>query len=277
MKIKIHDREFQVEPGALIRFWEEVNLGKWEAESFATIARFLPSEGTLLDLGCHFGAMSLFAAAGGAKVIAVDPDPIVATEFKQNVALNPGLAERIRFLPIAVDHQDGIQPLYARAAYGLSSSSLTERSRDQISSANVRKVRLETLLNELDQPRIDLIKMDVEGSEFQLLPEFSNVLQSLGQPTVMVSFHYNFLLEHQFLKAFGGWKLLAKVMERAARSIGLDPMRRRNRRILLSAVQGMRAYRYVYDPYGRHIAWETLLADPFLTQHHELVFSNEIW
>jgi hypothetical protein len=52
----------------------------------------------------------------------------------------------------------------------------------------------------LDLGTPHLIKMDIEGAEFKLLPDIMPVIEKLGFPTLYVAFHYSHLNEFIYQK-----------------------------------------------------------------------------
>lgn len=62
----------------------------------------------VVDVGANVGAFALWAAAAGAaQVVAVEPVEANAAQLRRNLALNPGLADRVTVVEAAVGPWDG--------------------------------------------------------------------------------------------------------------------------------------------------------------------------
>jgi len=112
-----------------------------------------------IDAGACFGDTTLcFASSVGdsGHVYAFDPIPKHCAIARRNVSANPMLAERIRLFP-----------------FGLSDSNGTGDGRvrvDRIDPGARLEGDLPTrTIDDLDLPRVDFIKMDIEGSELAAL------------------------------------------------------------------------------------------------------------
>ena len=118
---------------------------------------------TVLDLGANIGAASVHFATRwpGAEVIALEPDPDAFDRLVRNTLPFPG----VRPLQLAVAPEDGDATLY-RTGYTLTSSLV---GKDGAAPIAVRAVSLDWLLDGPCTGRVDLLKFDVEGSEFDVL------------------------------------------------------------------------------------------------------------
>lgn len=135
----------------------------------------------ILDIGANYGAFSLLAArqAPNAVIVSVEPYPDTYRRLTANVVAN-GLAHRVHCWNVAVAGHPGMRsmstapniPSYVR---GLSPGSDTGSGDTMVS---VEAITLGELLDrvrsELGVDEIDLIKMDVEGTEHEILPDLSS-------------------------------------------------------------------------------------------------------
>jgi FkbM family methyltransferase len=118
---------------------------------------------TVVDIGAGDGDSALHFAAGGARqVIAVEPDYRNAGLIRRNLMLNPGLGQIVL--------REGAVTVNARTL-DLEISNRYRRSGEP-GFAEFRRVRVpgypvEELLSSLD--RVDLLKVDVEGAEYEIL------------------------------------------------------------------------------------------------------------
>lgn len=114
--------------------------------------------GTVIDIGAHIGAFSTWAhLAGAAKVIAVEPDPVMCQRLRENTAGLPG----IEIVQAAVTEL-GIDSVGWLPASEVGSGG----SRIGPGSAQVQTIRLDTILAMCN--RVVLLKLDIEGGEYDL-------------------------------------------------------------------------------------------------------------
>jgi FkbM family methyltransferase len=114
----------------------------------------------------------------GCKIYAYDPNPIAAHFIKQS-----NLPDNFIFKPVGLASYDGVQYFYGRK--GKVSTSTVKRIGER-ASLPVR--RLQTLMQENGHAAIDVLKIDIEGSEFFILP----AITSLPVRQILVEIHTHF-------------------------------------------------------------------------------------
>ena len=60
----------------------------WEADTFEFVRRNVTPGGLMLDIGAWIGPIGLYAASLGARVIALEPDPVSIASLRENARLN---------------------------------------------------------------------------------------------------------------------------------------------------------------------------------------------
>lgn len=125
----------------------------------------IPDDGVVVDLGANVGTATAFfrAHSSRARIIAVEPDPETCSRLRANVGSLPD----VEVIEAAVTDQDGTVAL--RRTDSSWSASLNWGDHGEV---EVRAVRLQTLLSELDIGEVDLLKVDVEGSEYRIVESF---------------------------------------------------------------------------------------------------------
>ncbi len=105
----------------------------------------------------------------GAEVYAFDPTPRAITYVKNN-----GLYQhpRFHFYPVGLSNRDGQANFYlpVRSEY-VSGSMILHKAVDKGRLLEVKMKRLQTIMQELGHIRIDILKMDIEGAEFEVMNE----------------------------------------------------------------------------------------------------------
>jgi FkbM family methyltransferase len=173
-------------------FWDRVAGGVWERGTFVALDQVLAPGTTLLDLGAWVGPVTLYAAARGARVIAVEADPAALVQLRANIAANPDLVVSIEVVDRAVAPQPGPVRMGARRKPGDSMSSAllagAERSWDALA---VTPAELAVLVGH--PPRL-VIKLDIEGGEYALMPHMGPLVARPGT-ALLLSLHPEILLE----------------------------------------------------------------------------------
>ncbi|TDR89053.1 FkbM family methyltransferase [Enterovirga rhinocerotis] len=167
-------------------FWDRVEAGRWEPGTIAALAPLLGRGVTFLDLGAWVGPLSLLAASRGARVFAVEADPAAQDQLRRNLAANPDLAPRIEVIEGAVSPHPEPVRLGARRKPGDSMSSTLLA--DGPSSWTTPAVTPAMLAGRIGSAGPIVVKIDIEGGEYALLPHLGPLLTS-ADIAVLVSFH----------------------------------------------------------------------------------------
>lgn len=145
-------------------------------ELAATVLR--PGD-TVIDVGAQVGYLSAAFAqrvGPGGQVHAFEPDPTVLPGLQRSVAANPEL--RITVHPFALAEREGDATLHVSPTKGW--STLRDAGYPEIESVSVATRTLDSLVaaREIDASRLRLVKIDVEGSEPQVLRGMADTLRN---------------------------------------------------------------------------------------------------
>jgi FkbM family methyltransferase len=166
-------------------FWDRVEAGRWEPETLAAIDRLVDADTTFLDLGAWVGPTALYAAGVARRVIAVEADPAALDQLRRNLEVNPDLARRIEVVPRAVHAHEGNVTMGARRKPGDSMSSLLLAGAGRTwKAATITPTELAGMIA-ADERLV--IKIDIEGAEYDLLPALEPLLKRAH--AVLISFH----------------------------------------------------------------------------------------
>ena len=157
-----------------------LTLSRWEDLTTAWVVFYgneyalKVSDRVIVDCGANVGAFSLLCAASlpEAKIIAVEPFPATYQQLCREIESN--------------GHSDRIEPINA-AVVGIPGEVMMD-DREEIASHSrkiggqngipVQGLSLEMIFDRLGSAEIDLLKVDIEGAEFDLFRETSpQVLQ----------------------------------------------------------------------------------------------------
>lgn len=276
MEISINNLILNINSGKHKEIYDHINSGLWEPYTFEIFDYFTESNQNVIDLGCWNGITTLYLAYKSNIVYAFDPDTICFSELIKNIELNKEVKEKIIPFKKAISNVNGITNLYAREKYGESSSSILERRRDLLSLNQIETITLDTFIQKYNIQHINFIKMDIEGSEFLILPSMYSALSKLNYPTLYISFHYNYLNENLYAKIFQS-RILTKLVLKIENVLKINFLKYKINKNLKNLFNGFSNYQYIYTHKGEPISYATLLNNPSFIKYNELIFTNKKW
>ena len=187
--VKVHGEKFHVETSD-IGYWKNVNNGDWEPETFIYLQENLEAGDIYVDIGAWAGPTALYASRKCAEVFCFEPDPVAFNKLTKNIRLNK--ATNIHAFNIAVGHFNGTTTMSSAGAKlgDTMTSMVTDHTGKETFKAMVMTWdRIRTYCN-LDA--IKMIKIDVEGAEFDLIHDMVDYLKK-HQPVLWLSIHPTFM------------------------------------------------------------------------------------
>jgi FkbM family methyltransferase len=183
-------RRFGRGPRVFLRVRVDGEVVRWVADNYADIAVLeevfgkevydlgkFPAPATILDLGSHVGASVLFFARRHpqATIIAVEADP---TNFAK-LSYNVGHLRRVSLVKAAAAAHTGTLTLYSSGSVDSWKSS-TRRFTAWQRPIEVRAVRIDDLLAESGAGEPIVVKIDIEGAEYEVLESFDRLERVAG-------------------------------------------------------------------------------------------------
>ena len=181
--VRIKGREFQCDPFHL-GFWREVNRGAWEPQTFDILDEFLGSGSIFVDVGAWIGPTTLFAARKAERVFCFEPDPRAFDHLSRNIRRNG--AHNVTAYPLGLAGETGVRRIAAAEGLGSSHTSLVIPGGD-VEETSARFLGW-TEWYDTVRLRLDLIKIDIEGGEFELVPAMKDYLRT-SKPILYLSLH----------------------------------------------------------------------------------------
>lgn len=185
------------------RFWLDpasefgqrlLTLGIYEPDSIAALKGILKPGGTFADVGANEGYFSVLASAivgNAGRVLAVEPQNRLQEVLRRNFALNN--AENVTLAAVAVTAEPGVAELSLAASMNTGASSLTGRARYKLERQTVPTVTLSALVEEWGVDRVDLLKMDIEGSEHEAIFGSRSLFESGLVRAIVLELHHDHL------------------------------------------------------------------------------------
>jgi FkbM family methyltransferase len=165
----------------------------WHDEAADAIERLVARGGVVIDGGANVGGFSLTAASvvgPEGSVHAVEAAPATAALLRRNVLANPHHAIHVHELALA-DVEGELELTAFEAGSGMSSLAALDGG----SVVRVRATTLDALTASL--PRVDLVKLDLEGAELRALQGARRLLAE-RRPALLIE------LEPDHLGRLGG-------------------------------------------------------------------------
>ena len=144
--------------------------GRYEPQETQIAARIVRPGDTVVDVGANWGYFTLAAAhwAGAAgRVVALEPEPRLFATLRANVELN-GLSQ-VATLPIAAGETDGELGFVAYDADAENRGVSRAAAAGERADFRSRVQPLDDVLDERGVPFAWLLKIDIEGGEYEAL------------------------------------------------------------------------------------------------------------
>lgn len=165
--------------------------GSYSGDQLTLIEKLLDTHSVFIDAGANQGEFSIAAAriVQQGKVIAFEPVSEYRERLIENIRLN-GFGN-VQVITAALGEKEGSLPIYDRQEKftdgtrneGLPTLFASESRHHAREVVQVR--RLDDVLRELGIPRVDVIKLDIEGAEWIALRGAVNTLASC-RPTLIL-------------------------------------------------------------------------------------------
>jgi FkbM family methyltransferase len=159
-------------------------LGTYEARELSYLLRTLEPGDAFVDVGSHIGYFSLPLAKRGVRVLAVEPTATSLSNLRHNIALNS--LDNITVAPVAAGDSDGEATFYSSLVSPMWNSLEKDGAGEGAIATRVRVRSVDSLVAELGWPRVDAIKVDVEGAEVAVLRGCSETLKANPKAKIFV-------------------------------------------------------------------------------------------
>ena len=168
-------------------FWR----GYYSVGQLKLLGRLLKNDSVFVDIGANQGEFTLFAAkrCRGGRVLAFEPVPEAVVKLRRNIELND--FKNIKVYPLGLSDKENTCCVYSSAGAffdgtvheGLFTTHPTEQRKSPV--CDIRVVPLDSVEDLREIPKIDVMKIDVEGSELEVLKGASDTIKKF-RPVIIV-------------------------------------------------------------------------------------------
>ena len=163
--------------------------GNFETETTRLIMNLVRPGSFVIDIGAHVGYYTLISAGLTGlhgKVLAFEPDPTNHELLTRNIELN--LFHNVTVVKKAVSNQSGTGTLF-QTKLDTGRHSTYKHDIPLSGSVDIETVSLDEILGEQGNPKVDLIKIDVEGAEMDVWHGMSQLLAGDTVPKIIIEYH----------------------------------------------------------------------------------------
>jgi FkbM family methyltransferase len=153
-----------------------VKEGCYEDGMANTLKQYLHPGSTFVDLGANEGYFTVIGArhcGPQGKVVAIEPQLRLLPVIEKNLELNA--IQGVQVVNAAITDKEGEGTFFLAASTNTGSSGLHRSAKYALPSQSVQLLRLEQVLDGAGLQSVDLMKVDIEGFEYEAL---------LGSPKV---------------------------------------------------------------------------------------------
>ncbi|HUB14524.1 MAG TPA: FkbM family methyltransferase [Acetobacteraceae bacterium] len=186
------ERSFRLTDDPLAKAAAHEFCGGFEEGTLRLFDAVLPRCTRMVDFGAYIGLTALYAATHVETVYAFEPSPVNYELLARNVAENPDLAPRVHLFRHGLGARDETVTLYAKATADSGSSVFRHVEREGVVAARpdaaIALRDAAAVLREIGIDRQSLLKIDIEGAEYEVLRAIAPLLAA-SKPWLHVSFH----------------------------------------------------------------------------------------
>jgi FkbM family methyltransferase len=144
--------------------------GTYEPNMQRTLLALLRPGNVFVDLGANEGYFTIQGAKltePDGRVIAVEPQDRIIPVLQENIRLNS--VKNVELFHAAISDKSGAGKLHLAPDLNSGSSSFYRTTKYSVPTQTTKTITLAELLNESDITQVDLMKVDIEGAEYEAI------------------------------------------------------------------------------------------------------------
>lgn len=193
LEVQVADGRFWVDMASNFGFRVTSDEG-YEPETKALLSSFLRPGMVFVDLGANEGFFSVVASrlvGTTGKVLAIEPQTRLGPVIRRNLELNN--ATNVTLAQVAVSAEAGVAEFNLAPDTNSGSSGLTRATRYANPTQAVRTLTLDACLQEHNLSKVDVMKIDIEGYEYEAVLGAKELFRSQMVRRVLIEIHENLL------------------------------------------------------------------------------------
>lgn len=186
---------FWIDPVSLLGI-ALTNQGEHEHGMVQTLEKFLKPCDTFVDLGANEGYFTVIGArlcGAEGRVLAIEPQHRLLPVIEQNLKLN-GLSH-VEVLNAAISDQRGTATLHLTASTNSGGSGFHRHSKYKLPTQEIGTLTLEEALDAQKLEQVDLMKVDIEGFEYEALLGSTKVFEQHRVKALALELHPTILAD----------------------------------------------------------------------------------
>ncbi|MEM6883635.1 MAG: FkbM family methyltransferase [Verrucomicrobiota bacterium] len=176
-----------------------IENGEYEPGTTRQLHQLLKPGGVFIDLGANEGYYSIIAGrivGMKGRVIGIEPQSRLQEVLRKNRSLNE--LENLEFASCAISDKEETSEIYLLPDLNTSGSSMAQITRYRNETESIQTKRLVTLLGELNIEQVDLIKIDIEGWEWEAVMGSPELFRSGKIKHILLELHNHILEQRGF-------------------------------------------------------------------------------
>jgi len=151
----------------------------YERKEIKLLQKNFPSDGTFVDIGAYKGFWSLYFGKifPKAEIISIEGNPIVFRILKENIEIN---GFNIKAFNLVLSDENREVYFLIPDNYNLGGARIINKPQPKMEGEviKIRTQKLSRVIQELKLKKIDAMKIDIEGQEYEVLNEFFHNVSS---------------------------------------------------------------------------------------------------
>ena len=164
--------------------------GTYEHDTVQVFQKLVKPGMTVVDIGAHVGFYTLIAArlvGANGRVYAFEPNPEVYKILIRNIRIN-GYQSIVQAIPKGVSNQERTVRLFVPLEKSGEAGFYPQEATDN-TCIEVETLTLDGFFADEDWPKIDLVKIDVEGAEIEVLEGMRELVRRSKDLKLIVEFN----------------------------------------------------------------------------------------
>jgi len=179
----------------LSNFGSQLKLkGEYEPDLKLTLDKLLNEGDTFVDLGANEGYFSIIGGkivGKKGRVISIEPQTRLQNIINKNIKLNR--ISNVELFQLCISNKVGKEVIYLSPELNTGSSGVLKKQKYKVATENVDSMTLEDLIDKLQIKKVNLIKIDIEGSEYEAILGSKKLFEDKIIKNIALELHPKFL------------------------------------------------------------------------------------